>query len=61
MKIEMCADTADTLRYMTMLLSGTLVICTLTYFVYRYNAKAFELGYTQKQLQNSQLTVWVKD
>jgi hypothetical protein len=57
MKIEMDEETSMAII--------TVAICVgvvaIAFMVYRYNVAAYEKGYTQKQLQNSQMTMWVKE
>ena len=56
MKIEICGYTKDAIC--------TIAICvavvSIAFIVYRYNVTAYEKGYTQTQLGNSQQTMWVK-
>lgn len=37
-----------------------LVVVALMFTVYRYNALAYEQGYTQQQLEHSTQSIWVK-
>ena len=56
MKIEICDSTRDAI----IAASICATVCVVALLIYRYNALAFENGYTQHQLENSQQTVWVK-
>jgi len=38
-----------------------LTIITIAVLIFRYNAVAYEQGYVQKQLENSQMTYWTKE
>lgn len=57
MTIEICEGTKVSIC--------TVAVCAavvaIAFMIYRYNAIAFEQGYTQKQLENSQVTMWVKE
>jgi len=57
MKIEMDDNTSIMLSISAVCAAVVLI----AYIIYRYNIAAYELGYTQQQLQNSQQTVWVKN
>lgn len=57
MKIEM--DDNSSMTISTVAICVTVILVSL--MVYRYNAIAYEQGYTQKQLENSQMTYWVKE
>jgi hypothetical protein len=56
MKIEMCETTSITITVVTI----SLAVCFVAFLIFRYNALAYEKGYTQQQLRESQETVWVK-
>ncbi len=56
MKIEMEEGTVVAVSVVAI----CIVVVCLSFLIYRYNALAFEKGYTQKQLENSQMTIWVK-
>ena len=57
MKLEMNNDASTCV--------GVLGICaavvTIAFLIYNYNVAVFTKGYTQKQLENSQMTMWVKE
>lgn len=57
MKIELNEEAATTAIVLT--IAATII--ALAFLVYRYNATVFEQGYTQRQLENSQTSIWVKD
>lgn len=56
MKIEICSETSTAI----IVTSICATVCVLALLCFRYNSLAYEKGYTQKQLENSQMTVWVK-
>lgn len=56
MKIEICESTRDAI----VATSICATVCAVAFLLYRYNALAYENGYTQRQLEYSQQTVWVK-
>lgn len=37
-----------------------VVAVAIAFLAYRYNVTVYEKGYTQQQLEHSQLTIWVK-
>lgn len=57
MRLEMDHQTSFTVSF----LAGCITVIFITFLIYRYNVTAYEQGYTQKQLQNSQMTIWVKE
>ncbi len=56
MKIEMDSDTSIAVCVTAI----CAVVVAVSFLIYRYNALAYEKGYTQKQLENSQMVIWVK-
>lgn len=57
MKIEL-NDEASTTAITAII---ALTIITIAVLIFRYNAVAYEQGYVQKQLENSQMTYWTKE
>lgn len=57
MKIELNDEASST----AIVLIVALTIIALAILIFRYNAIAYEQGYVQKQLENSQLTYWTKE
>jgi len=57
MKIEMDGDACTAVC----VLSICTMVVLVAFFIYRYNIVAWEQGYTQQQLQNSQQVMWVKN
>lgn len=57
MKIEL-DDEASTTAITAII---ALTIITIAVLIFRYNAIAYEQGYVQKQLENSQMTYWTKE
>jgi hypothetical protein len=57
MKIEMNEDAK--IAVCTTVVCATFML--MVFLLYRYNVVAFEKGYSQKQMENSQMTIWVKE
>lgn len=57
MKIEMDDNTSVAICWT----ATCMVLVLISLMIYRYNALVYEQGYTQKQLQNSQMTYWAKE
>ncbi len=56
MKLEMDYESAKTIS----IISGCATIAIICFLIYRYNCLPYEKGYTQKQLEASQMTIWTK-
>ena len=57
MKLEMNANTMVAINTA----SVCVAVIVIAFLAYRYNIAVYEKGYTQKQLEHSQMTMWVKE
>lgn len=57
MKIELNEEASTAAIVLT--IAATII--SIAFLVYRYNVAVYEQGYSQRQLENSQNSIWVKD
>lgn len=56
MKIEM----NETAGWVTTVVAVCCLVALISWCTFRYNSLAWEKGYTQQQIPNTQWVVWVK-